>query len=188
MSEKLFQSKQDEIKIVSLFILTQLSKAPHEFSLLVENFRQNHGYEKDSYFARAMSNLFQGMLNEWWITVDDASKSSKVTITFKGQTVLRHTDEIDEFHARKFAKQKRVIQTVQPQPKSKVVAKTQISKSKPNKTVQKKAKKEISAQKNQNSQPTLLSLKMLLRSPTKACSHHSLRFKKNYLNSLMNDC
>lgn len=141
MSEKLFQSKQDEIKIVSLFILTRLSTAPHEFSILVENFRQKHGYKKDSYFARAMSNLFQGMLNEWWITVDGASQSSKVTITFKGQTVLRHTDEIDEFHARKFGKQRRVIQTVQPQPKSKAVAKTQSSKSKPNKAAKKKAKK-----------------------------------------------
>lgn len=141
MSEKLFQSKQDEIKIVSLFILTRLSTASHEFATLVENFRQKHGYKKDAYFAKAMSNLFKGMINEWWIIVDDANESSKVTLTFKGKTVLRHTDEIDEFYARKFWKRRRVIQAVQPQSRIKVVAKTQSSKSKPNKASKKKAQK-----------------------------------------------
>ena len=141
MSEKLFQSKQDEIKIVSLFILTRLSTASHEFATLVENFRQKHGYKKDAYFAKAMSNLFKGMINEWWIIVDDTSQSSKVTLTLKGQTVLRHTDEIDEFYARKFGKHKRVIQTIKPQPKGKAVTKTQSSKSKPTKAAKKKAKK-----------------------------------------------
>jgi len=130
MSEKLFQSKQDEIKIVLLFILTRLSNAPCEFAILVENFRQKHGYKKDPYFARAMSNLFQGMINEWWITVDDASQSSKVTLTFKGQTVLRHTAEIDEFYARKFSKRERIIQNISPKPDGKAATKAKRSKTK----------------------------------------------------------
>lgn len=163
MSEKLFQSKQDEIKIVSLFILTRLSTAPHEFAILVGNFRQKHGYKKDPYFARAMSNLFQGMINEWWITVDDAGQSSKVTITFKGQTVLRHTDEIDEFYARKFGKRRRIIQTIKPQPKGKAVTKTQSSKANPTKAANIKTKK----RKPGIEKPKLTTSNPITRSPAK---------------------
>lgn len=119
MSEKLFSSKQDEIKIFSLFILTRLSSGEQNFLNLAENFRQKHNYKKDRYYNETTAKLFKGMIDEWWISVDGSEQSGFVAITFKGQTVLRHTSEMDEFYIRQFGNRTRIVQTPNPRTKTK---------------------------------------------------------------------
>jgi len=111
VSRSSFRLNQDTLRELSLFVLNSLADQPKEWIAVGKAYQELHGVGVDPVFYQVFVRLFTVMREEMWVGSPHEGPNSKVGLTFKGQTVIRHQAEIEVIYQRHFHSWVKTIET-----------------------------------------------------------------------------
>lgn len=104
MSRSKFELNLDTVRKLSLFVLNSLADQPKEWIAVGKAYQELHGFGDDPIFNQVFVRLNTVMRDEMWVGSPQEGPKFTVGLTFKGQTVIRHPEEIDHVFERHFSK------------------------------------------------------------------------------------